>query len=163
MPPGRDVDPDVRPGSTRWCPRGSAASRSTPVSARTLAGVLHRTSERPFDDAVAAGVEWGHELARAADPALQTDDDDQSWVARGQVVALLEQMGFAPEADPERRSVRLPRCPLLDAAREHPDVVCGVHLGIAKGALREHGADDAGTALLPFSEPGACRLHLAGR
>jgi predicted ArsR family transcriptional regulator len=131
--------------------------------ARTLAGVLHRTSEQPFDDAVAAGTEWGHELAREVEPAPETDRNAEDRVARGQVVTLLAQMGFSPETDPEARSVRLPRCPLLDAAREYPDVVCGVHLGIAKGALREYGADDAHAALLPFSEPGACRLHLAAR
>jgi hypothetical protein len=49
---------------------------------------------------------------------------------------------------------------LLDAATEYPDVVCAVHLGIARGALEEYDADPADVALQPFSEPGACRLHL---
>ena len=127
--------------------------------ARTLAGVLHRTSTQPFQDGVTAGIDWGRELAAAVAPVPVPSDDDGR-AARGRVVALLDEMGFAPEVDAEHRSVRLPRCPLLDAAREYPDVVCGVHLGIAKGALRESGADDATTVLLPFSEPGACRLHL---
>ena len=150
-------------------------ARSGPVAeyaglARTLAGVLHRTSTEPFQDGVAAGIGWGHELAGARhhgpDPDADEDgphDDDRAHAARGRVVALFDEMGFAPESDPEHRTVRLPRCPLLDAAREYPDVVCGVHLGIAKGALRENGADDSEAVLLPFSEPGACRLHLASR
>jgi predicted ArsR family transcriptional regulator len=52
----------------------------------------------------------------------------------------------------------LTQCPLLDAARTHPDVVCGVHLGIVRGALQEWGTSLGEVELLPFSEPGACRL-----
>jgi predicted ArsR family transcriptional regulator len=49
---------------------------------------------------------------------------------------------------------------LLEAAHKYPEVVCGVHLGIVRGALAQYGADSEGTALLPFAEPGACLLHL---
>jgi predicted ArsR family transcriptional regulator len=56
--------------------------------------------------------------------------------------------------------VRLTRCPLLEAAHRTPEVVCGVHVGIVRGALVERGASPAGTALTPFAEPGACRLVL---
>ena len=41
--------------------------------------------------------------------------------------------------------VRLARCPLLEAAHRHPEVVCAVHLGIVRGALEEYGADPAGS------------------
>jgi predicted ArsR family transcriptional regulator len=130
--------------------------------AATLASVLHRTSDHPVEDASAAGAEWGHELARSAGPP----EGDDAISARRQVVTVLEGMGFDPqvdvEADPGHTTVRLTRCPLLDAAKQYTDVVCGVHLGIAKGALREYGADDSGTALTPFAEPGACVLRLAG-
>jgi predicted ArsR family transcriptional regulator len=129
--------------------------------AATLAAVLHRTSANPVEDAVAAGTEWGHDLARAA--GRPVDDDEVS--ARRQVIAVLDQMGFDPQvdtdADPAHTTVRLTRCPLLDAAEQYPDVVCGVHLGIAKGALTEYDADDSGAALKPFAEPGACLLWLA--
>jgi predicted ArsR family transcriptional regulator len=59
--------------------------------------------------------------------------------------------------------VKLCRCPLLEAAHEHPEVVCGVHLGVVRGALEVLGADPdqtEHTTLQPFSEPGACRLDL---
>ena len=65
--------------------------------------------------------------------------------------------GFAPEHEGDEQ-VRLTRCPLLEAAHRHPEVVCGVHLGIVRGALEEYGADPEGSDLLPFAEPGACRL-----
>jgi predicted ArsR family transcriptional regulator len=79
------------------------------------------------------------------------------------VVRLLDDVGFSPETDDRATTVRLTRCPLLETAKEYPDVVCGVHLGIARGALEEYGADSTRTDLLPFAEPGACRLHLLTR
>lgn len=127
--------------------------------ATALAAAIHRSSKQPGRDAVAAGVDWGHDLARAkGDPTAPGRP-----AARRQVVALLADMGFAPEPDERHTVARLTRCPLLDAALRYPDVVCGVHLGIVRGALEEYGADGARTRLLPFSEPGACRLELMSR
>ena len=127
--------------------------------AATLAGAIHRTSASPTEDAVAAGRDWGRELARqrGAEPARTAS------AARREVVALLDEVGFAPETDPRAAVVRLTRCPLLEAAHKYPDVVCGVHLGLAQGALEEYGAASDGTDLVPFAEPGACRLRLARR
>jgi predicted ArsR family transcriptional regulator len=83
--------------------------------------------------------------------------------ARRKVIDLLDELGFAPSADARARVVKLHRCPLLEAAHQQPEVVCGVHLGIVRGALEELGNDPdrtENTALQPFSEPGACRLDL---
>jgi predicted ArsR family transcriptional regulator len=124
--------------------------------AATLAAHLHRTSADPRADAVAAGRAWGHELARKAGPPEGVGDT----AARRKVLALLDDVGFCPEADERATTARLTRCPLLETAKEYPDVVCGVHLGIVRGALEEYGADDARTDLEPFAEPGACRLEL---
>lgn len=128
--------------------------------ASTLAATLHRTSDHPVEAAVAAGSDWGHELARTAG----RPDGDGEVAARRQVVSMLQGMGFDPqvdpEADPDHTTVRLRACPLLDAAKRYPDVVCGVHRGIAAGALREYDADGSRVSLLPFAEPGACLLHL---
>lgn len=121
--------------------------------AAALAGHIARTSPNPTGEGLAAGWAWGRSLV-ASRPALP------GRTPRHQVVALLDDLGFAPEADAEATSVALRRCPLLDAAREHPDVVCQVHLGIVRGALEQEGGDPEPTNLLPFAEPGACRLHL---
>ncbi len=43
------------------------------------------------------------------------------------------------------------RCPLLDAARANPEVVCPVHLGIARGAVAALGGDPEA------DEPGGLR------
>jgi predicted ArsR family transcriptional regulator len=87
-------------------------------------------------------------------------DDDVASAARHEVVDLLDRLGFAPQADDDAASVALTRCPLLEAAYRNPEVVCAVHLGLAQGALERLGAPREGTSLLPFAEPGACRLHL---
>jgi predicted ArsR family transcriptional regulator len=124
--------------------------------AATLASVIHRTSDSPREDAILAGSDWGRELARSAGEPEPGKDS----LPRRRVVDLLDEIGFAPVYDPRRSVVRLTRCPLLEAAHRYPDVVCGVHLGIVRGALEEYGADPSGTELFPFSEPGACRLDL---
>jgi predicted ArsR family transcriptional regulator len=122
--------------------------------AAALAATIARTSAAPREAATHAGEEWGHELARDRGAAASPAE-----AARAQVVDLLDDLGFAPESDADRpEQVRLTRCPLLAAAHRHPEVVCGVHLGIVRGALEEYGADPAGSDLLPFAEPGACRL-----
>jgi predicted ArsR family transcriptional regulator len=124
--------------------------------ATALAAQIVRTSPEPAADALHAGEAWGRTLSEAipAGGAAQ---------ARRSVIGLLAELGFDPHADARATSVRLRRCPLLDAARAQPDVVCGVHLGIVRGALTALGGDPQRAALLPFAEPGACRLHLHAR
>jgi predicted ArsR family transcriptional regulator len=132
--------------------------------AGALAGHLSRTSAAPAAEALDIGRDWGRELATTA-PA---DDSvprrgDRERRARHRTVDLLAGLGFAPEADDAATTAGLRRCPLLDVARAHPEVVCNVHLGIVRGALEVYGGDPEPTSLLPFAEPGACRLHLSGQ
>jgi predicted ArsR family transcriptional regulator len=124
--------------------------------AAALARTVHRTSADPAADAITAGRAWGHELARTH-PAGGTDVP-----GRERVRSLLDDLGFDPvDAGRGRaRSLRLTRCPLLDVARELPEVVCNVHLGLVGGALEEYGTSGVDAELLPFAEPGACLLHL---
>jgi predicted ArsR family transcriptional regulator len=130
--------------------------------ATTLAAAIHRSSSSPRADAVAAGMDWGRDLARdrgSRDRGSRPGGSDSE--PRRRVVALLADLGFAPEAEDERSDVLLTRCPLLEAASRHTDVVCGVHLGIVRGALAEFGAGSIGSDLVPFAEPGACVLRLS--
>lgn len=125
--------------------------------ATALAGHLARTSAHPERDARAAGIEWGRELI---DEHSQAGRDP-----RQSVLQELTRLGFAPDDEPDthgaHRGIALRRCPLLDAARRYPAVVCQVHLGIVEGMLQQLGAPDArGLDLVPFAEPGACRLFL---
>jgi predicted ArsR family transcriptional regulator len=119
--------------------------------ATALAVGLARSSRSPRRAAERAGRVWGQDLAREAQGAGDSGR---------RVLRVLERMGFAPRATDEGRSLRLTRCPLLQVARAHQDVVCGVHLGIVQGVLEESGESWSGTALHPFAEPGACVLTL---
>ncbi|WKK11726.1 transcriptional regulator [Rhodococcus ruber] len=141
----------------RWYRPAPAADPS--VSARdyaglatALAGHLARTSATPESDARAAGTDWGRDLVREY---RASGDPDRT------VLTLLAHLGFDPVDDGPLRGVALRRCPLLAAARRFPTVVCQVHLGIVEGVLAELGAPTGpGLDLLPFAEPGACRLFL---
>lgn len=57
-------------------------------------------------------------------------------------------------------TVRLRECPLLEAARRHPEVVCSVHLGALLGSYDEAGESTEGVGVVPFAEPGACLAFL---
>lgn len=159
----REAAPATGRGRPAWLYRATA--RTDQVTeyaglATTLAVALHRHSPDPTGDAVAAGTEWGHALARRTE---RPTEEPTGAGARRQVTTVLDRMGFDPRPDDEHHTLRLTRCPLLEAAQKHPDVICAVHLGIAKGALAEYGADDSAVDLLPFAEPGACLLHLTGQ
>jgi predicted ArsR family transcriptional regulator len=148
--------PDGR-GRPAWLwsvePAGPGAEYAGLASA--LAATLSRTSADPAGDALTAGREWGRALA--TDRPLHGAGDGEDSARRG-TLSLLEDLGFAPEGPAER--VRLTRCPLLDAARRHPEVVCHVHEGLVEGALAAYGDHTTTADLRPFAEPGACLLLL---
>lgn len=122
--------------------------------AAALAAAIARTNDDPGPAAATAGEEWGRELARDRGAAPLSPR-----AARDEVLRLLDDLGFTPDVAPERPAeVRLTRCPLLEVAHRHPEVVCAVHIGIVRGALSEYGANASGSALVPFAEPGACLL-----
>lgn len=127
--------------------------------AAALASVIQRISDSPRQDGIVAGMRWGRQLARGR----RHSGGRRVPGARRQLLSLLEDMGFAPRSARAGGVVRLTRCPLVEAARMHPDVVCGVHLGVVRGALREFGGASRGTALFPFAESGACRLELGSQ
>jgi predicted ArsR family transcriptional regulator len=139
--------------------------------ASALAAQIARTSGHPAADAIDAGRMWGRDLLQHYSNVVEVPIPDppkptSAIAARRTVVDMLEELGFAPSHDDRVSVVKLHRCPLLEAAHQHPEVVCGVHLGVVRGILEELGSDPAQTertALQPFSEPGACRLELLNR
>lgn len=122
--------------------------------ASALATVIAETSPDPTLTARKAGAGWGATLAEGRAPASARK-------ARREVIGILGELGFDPAANQQGTSVALRRCPLLDVARQHTSVVCQVHLGLVQGAMREMGHDSPEADLIPFAEPGACRLFLA--
>lgn len=140
-------------GRPAWLWRAVVREADAPYAALAgvLAETLARTSADPTADAHTAGQGWGRGLAAT----LPKASDAAS--ARRTVVAVMRDQGFAP--DDAGETITLRRCPLIQAAATHPDVVCAVHRGMVDGVLSEVGRDDT-TELTPFTGPGECTLHV---
>lgn len=135
--------------------------------ASALAGAIVRGSSNPSHEAMEAGIAWAPDIIRnsqvISEPHLNRANKKKATAMRRKVVSLLEKLGFAPKPNADVIRIKLTRCPLLDAARQHPNVICNVHLGIVRGALKEFGAEPKSidkVVLEPFSEPGACLLRM---
>lgn len=138
--------------SGRGRPAWSYVAREAPYAA--LAQALARGLE---SNAGATARETGKSGGRAWGEQLRAlfDEDDQTPHER--LMRALEHVGFGPETSSDTSSIRLTLCPIIDAARAHPEAVCSVHLGLIEGAL---GESLEPAALQPFAEPGACLVTL---
>ena len=155
-----------RPGWGYTAIPGRATTASEYV---TLAKVLaDHVAEQGGDvarDMVALGRRWGRAIAKAdtnAGGAAAPPAPGHGSTANDTVVHVLDDLGFDPQVSGDDRVplVRLRRCPMLEVARERPEVVCHVHRGIVEGVLEAEGAGTEGVRLRAFAEPGACILHL---
>lgn len=125
--------------------------------ARILAGYLASIDD-PRRVAEEIGREWGGYLTERPAPFAGLSAED----AVERVTRLFTELGFMPEAVVEdgRRRILLHRCPFREVAREKPEVVCSVHLGMLRGALAELGAPLEATDLEPMVQPTLCIAHL---
>jgi predicted ArsR family transcriptional regulator len=166
------------------------------ILAEILAMELGETAETRARRAQRAGVRWAERIAAAQPEAVVGQGSTDAPGAgdplhQGAVLAteVFDRMGFGAElaaetepsaslsADSEQvlgreRVIRLHACPVRDLARAHPEVGCGLHLGLLQGlvdraaasgghANREDGAVSA--RLEPFVEPELCIARLAAR
>lgn len=155
---------EVSPPSGRGRPGLRYVARPDPGASepyRALARVLAEELDRSPDTAAtstAAGERWGRSMVGAAGVATAPDD------AVRRLIGLLDDAGFAPEHPVDTSApIRLRRCPFGPLARDHRAVVCGVHLGLMRGALQELGAPLDAVRLEPFVAPDLCLAHLEER
>jgi predicted ArsR family transcriptional regulator len=139
-------------------PRRGAAERPQ-ENYRLLATIL--ASSLDADDAgarraAAAGREWGRFLVDRPAPFARPDVG----AALDAVTRLLAANGFEPERDDERGALHMRRCPFRELAEQHGRTVCGLHLGMLRGALDELRAPVQVESLEPFAEHGRCTAHL---
>ena len=165
---------------------GAAAAEYVALAAAFAERLAERGGD-PGADARAIGKAWGAGLV-AHDEAVVDDEQAAHTVVDAstdpstsdRVIGLLDRLGFSPAVEqtarstsptggtgipadgrhPARRTVLLRTCPLLDAARRHPEVVCEVHLGLVAGALEALDEPSEDLRLEPFARPGACVLGL---
>lgn len=156
----RPEDRDV-PGRPRilYSASGPAAGpRSFRLLAEMLTGLVSGL-EDPRSAAVESGHSWGRHLVERPAPSERIDTGD----ATARLLRVLDDVGFRPEAGPDvagDREVRLHHCPFREVAERHPDVVCGLHLGLMQGALAELRAPVHVPSLDPFVTPQLCVAHL---
>jgi predicted ArsR family transcriptional regulator len=172
------------PGRGR--PRTGYLAVEEPLDYRVLAGVLAmelgQTVETRGRRAQHAGQKWAARIpdadGRTAEAAAPTADEDPLDRATLRAVAVFRRMGFAPElADPAKgasksrreKTIRLQACPVRELARTHPEVGCGVHLGLLQGLLANVAASDGSRRasrppisahLEPFVTPDLCLAKL---
>ena len=127
-----------------------------PLLADMLAGAVGRSDNA--DAAEQEGRHWGRILVNRPSASTSADTDD----AAANLIAMLDRLGFAPEAEPTPSGLRLDlrRCPFLDTAKAHPGVVCSLHLGLMRGALAELGGALDTERLDPLVQPDLCVAHL---
>jgi len=120
------------------------------------------------ESAVVADSALVAESAVVADSALVAAPAPEDPAALRDSVTRLGEMfdraGFdcRTSGDPDGGyTQRLRRCPVLELAREHPDVVCTSHLGMAQEILEHEGISADRVSLTAFAEPGACLLRIA--
>ncbi|WP_324652658.1 helix-turn-helix transcriptional regulator [Georgenia sp. H159] len=131
---------------------------------------------RPVDDSAPASAEDGpgHEDApgprpTSGEPAAErtggpAEDPRKLRDSVSRLGEMLDRAGFdchtTEDAD-GGYTQRLRRCPVLALAREHPEVVCTSHLGMAQDILGHEGVSADRVSLEAFAEPGACLLRIA--
>lgn len=138
-----------------------AGRRSYRLLAEILTSYVATHSEDPGKAAVEAGEAWGRFLTERPAPSRRVDAAE----AERQLVDTLDDIGFAPESVTRgrERQILLHRCPFREVAKEHGEVVCGVHLGLMRGLLVGLDAPVEATRLDPFVEPSLCVTRVVTR
>ncbi|GAA3748006.1 helix-turn-helix transcriptional regulator [Salinactinospora qingdaonensis] len=134
----------------------SDAVRNYRLLAETLVSYLSAQGGDHAAAAIAAGRGYGERFARESGTNHDTDAANAIEV----IVRLLDEAGFKPRRSPDDSHIDLHRCPFRELAEANPEIVCGVHLGIMRGALDEMGAPVEARRLRPFAEPDRCIAEL---
>jgi predicted ArsR family transcriptional regulator len=145
-------------GRPRWLYGTSDAAEvdENAELAASLAWQLARRSRDPLSAAREVSRRWARQIAERYRVVRQPS----ARAARAQVVEVMDGLGYEPAADRSLDRVALNRCPLLQVAKDVPEVVCNVHLGLVEELLEVSGGDRRRVTLTPFAAPGRCDLRL---
>jgi predicted ArsR family transcriptional regulator len=147
-----------RPSITYAATGGPAGERRYRLLAQMLTSLITGLLPQPERAAAEAGREWGAYLTEPPPPYRRPGASE----AIEKLAEVTAALGFAPQTEAEgpQYRLRLHRCPFLEVARQHQDVVCSLHLGLMQGVLNQMRAPVAATRLEPFAEPNVCIAHL---
>ncbi len=135
----------------------SGRGRPARTYAATVAGrqVALEDPERADQGALVEAV--AEHLAGMPDPVAAARSVGRSWGRRlvaansHDLTSVLAGQGFTPERTVD--GIALRTCPLLDSARQWPEVVCSIHQGLIDAVSPEP------QELLPFATRGACLVR----
>ena len=158
----RNIEVRETPGRPRMLYEASSVaptSRSYRLLAEMLTGLV-----ASLDGAGAiareAGQAWGRHLVNRPAPSARAGWDE----ALQEIHRLLKSLGFQPQSSsPDaqgRVEIRLGNCPFRELAEQHGEVLCGLHLGVVQGALKEWRAPLRVKSLSPFVTPNSCLANL---
>ena len=135
----RTVETRTSPGRPRvlYVARAEALDqRSYGLLAEMLAGLAAAAGDAR-EAAVGTGRTWGRRLVEQPPSEGGLDAD----LAIDALRRVFVDIGFQPETSAAGGTVSLllRHCPFREVATRHPEVVCGVHLGMMQGVLDELG------------------------
>lgn len=112
-----------------------------------LAEAVTNLGQSVSEQSLAAGHRWASRFPTPAGDAATA------------ITATFTRLGFDPELADD--VIRLRSCPFREAAREHPAVLCQVHLGLAQALTEQDGSKPpVRVGLRPFVEPELCVVTL---
>jgi predicted ArsR family transcriptional regulator len=139
---------------------GPTGRRRYRLLAEMLTSLIAGTMPEPGRAAEEAGREWGAYLTEQPPPYQKLSAEE----AIGKLSAIMEELGFSPQAEASDGSgqywLRLRQCPFREVAQHHQDVICSLHLGLMRGALDRMRAPVSADRLDPFVEPSLCIARL---
>jgi predicted ArsR family transcriptional regulator len=142
---------------------GPAGQRRYRLLAQMLASLITGTVPEPGSAAEEAGRAWGAYLTEQPPPYQRLTAGE----AVEKLTATMAGMGFAPQLmasdDGRQYQLRLRHCPFREVAEQHKDVICGLHLGVMRGAFDLMRAPVTADGLDPFVTPNLCVARLAAR
>lgn len=142
----------------------------------TLTGIVGQAAglpPDPLEQTPSALEQTGREWAREHMERLSARTERQvpattpgDWLGKlGAVLDLLVGWGHNPDirtsAGAREVDIVLRDCPFLALAKDQPQMVCGVHRGLLRGALDALGEESAVLDLEPLADPHTCRAHLS--
>ena len=137
-----------------------AGRRRYRLLAEMLTSLIAGIIPEPGRAAEEAGREWGAYLTEQPPPYRRLTAEE----AVEQLTVIMEELGFAPQAEAGDREGQyrlcLRRCPFREVAEHHRDVICALHLGLMRGALARMRAPVTADRLDPLVEPSLCVSRL---
>jgi predicted ArsR family transcriptional regulator len=158
----RHAEPRTAPGRPRQlytasAPAAADDSERYGLMARMLASYIAAHVPDPAAAAEETGRQWGRHLAATPAPFSATSEQE----ARRILLALLDDLGFAPHPGADPSEIELRHCPFRDVAEAHPEVACSLHLGLMRGAMAQLDASLVVEDLVPFVDPDRCVAHVS--